>query len=126
MTIFNYRKFFRSFFYATRGLKHLIAREQNARVHSMVALLVIALAIYLQVSSIEAAMLFFAIALVFTVEITNTAIEKLLDVVHPESHNQIAFIKDALAGAVLIAAIAASVVGILIFLPYLNLSLIHI
>jgi diacylglycerol kinase len=62
--------------------------------------------------------LFFAVALVFATEITNTAIEKLLDVVHPESHYQIAYVKDALAGAVLIVSAIAIIVGLLIFYPY--------
>ena len=49
----------------------------------------------------------------------NTAIEKLLDLVHPENHVQIAFIKDALAGAVLIAASIAVVIAVLVFYPHI-------
>ncbi len=53
----------------------------------------------------------------FAIEIINTAIEKLLDIVHPQSHSQIAYVKDALAGAVLIAAMIALGCWILRFLP---------
>ena len=120
MTRFNYRKFFRSFKYATRGLVRLIATEQNARIHFLLACFAGAMAIGFGITHTEVAILFFATALVFSTEITNTAIEKLLDLVHPENHEQIAFIKDALAGAVLIAAIIAAVVFFFIFYPYVK------
>ena len=120
MTHFNYRKFGRSFHYAFRGLIRLLETEQNARVHLAATVLVGIAALAFHVSRVEAAVLFFAVVLVFAIEITNTAIEKLLDLVHPESHTQIAFIKDALAGAVLIAAIIAAVVAVAVFLPYVK------
>ena len=123
MTRFSYRKFSRSFYYAFRGLRRLVATEQNARVHFVAALAVGILALALHVPRLEMAVLFFAIVLVFAIEITNTAIEKLLDLLHPDSHEQIAFIKDALAGAVLLAAIIALGVGIAVFYPYLRHAL---
>jgi diacylglycerol kinase len=76
-------------------------------------------AYFFHLTRLEAVILFFAVVLVFAIEIINTAIEKLLDLIHPESHSQIAYIKDALAGAVLISAAIAAVVGSLIFYPYL-------
>lgn len=119
MSHFSYRKFFRSFRYAFRGLTRLIRTEQNARVHFFITILV-GLAVYaFGLSRLEAVLVFFAVVLVFAIEIINTAIEKLLDLVHPDSHSQIAYIKDALAGAVLIAAVIAAVVGGLIFYPYI-------
>jgi diacylglycerol kinase len=118
MTRFSYRKLFLSFKYASRGLVRLIATEQNARVHFLLASLAAALAIGFRITHVEVAILFFAIVLVFAIEIINTAVEKLLDLVHPESHEQIAFVKDALAGAVLIAAIIAAVVFFFVFYPY--------
>ena len=118
MTRFSYHKFFRSFKYAFRGLVRLIATEQNARVHFLIASFAAAMAIGFHITHVEVAVLFFAIVLVFAIEITNTAIEKLLDLVHPENHDQIAYIKDALAGAVLIAAFIAFVVFLLVFYPY--------
>ena len=120
MSHFSYLKFFRSFRYAIRGLTRLIATEQNARVHFVATIIVGLAAYFFQLSRLEAVVLFFAVVLVFAIEIINTAIEKLLDLVHPESHSQIAFIKDALAGAVLITAVIAFVVGALIFYPHLK------
>lgn len=120
MTRFSYRKFFRSFYFAVRGLRRLLETEQNSRIHLIAAILLGCLAYGFHLHAIEAAVLFFAVVLVFAIEITNTAIEKLLDVIHPESHDQIAFIKDALAGAVLIASVIAVVVGILVFYPHIR------
>lgn len=120
MTQFNYRKFFRSFFYALRGLIRLIETEQNARIHLVASVIVGICCFAFKLNRIEVAVLFFAVVLVFAVEIINTAIEKLLDIVHPESHSQIAFVKDALAGAVLIAAIIAAGVGFFIFYPHIK------
>lgn len=120
MSHFSYRKFFRSFYYAVRGLKRLIATEQNARVHLVAAVTVGVLALAFHVTHTEMAVLFFAIVQVFAIEITNTAIEKLLDLVHPEAHSQIEYIKDALAGAVLLAAIIAVGVGLAVFYPHVK------
>lgn len=120
MSHFSYRRFFSSFRYAIRGIINLILTEQNARVHFFATILVGLSAYFFHISRLEAVVLFFAVVLVFVIEIVNTAIEKLLDLVHPGNHQQIAFIKDALAGAVLIAAIIASVVGVLIFTPYIR------
>jgi len=124
MSRFSYRRFFRSFGYAVRGLARLIATEQNARVHAVTAVVVAVLAIAFRLSRLEMAVLFFAIVQVFAIEITNTAIEKLLDLLHPQTHDQIAYIKDALAGAVLLAAIIAVGVGVAVFYPHV-ISLAH-
>lgn len=120
MSKFNVKKFIRSFGHAFQGVYHLLETEQNARVHFVVAIMAGISAVSLKLSRLEAALLFFAIVLVFAIEIINTAVEKLLDLVHPESHHQIRFIKDALAGAVLISATIAVVVGILIFYPHIR------
>lgn len=120
MITFNFRKFIRSFYYAGRGLHMLLVREQNSRVHALATILAGIGAVYFHLNRIEATLLFFAVILVFAIEIINTAIEKLLDLVHPESHEEIAFIKDALAGAVLIAAVIAVVVAVLVFYPHIR------
>jgi diacylglycerol kinase len=59
-----------------------------------------------------------AILLVIGFEIMNTAMEKFLDIVHPDSHYQIRYIKDSMAGAVLVSAVIAFVVGVIVFYPY--------
>ena len=117
---FNPAKLYRSFIYASKGLVNLLKTEQNARVHLIYALVVGCLAYILSISRIEAIILFFAVVLVFAMEITNTAIEKLLDIVRPESSKAVEYIKDAMAGAVLVSAIIALVVTVLVFFPYFN------
>lgn len=116
----DWKRFVKSFGYAIQGIINLLRLEQTARIQFVAGLLVFFLAYLFSVSRIEDTILFFAVALVFVVEITNTAIEKMLDLLHPQSHYQVAFIKDAMAGASLIASIIALVVGLLIFYPYLN------
>ncbi|MEI6144317.1 MAG: diacylglycerol kinase family protein [Candidatus Berkelbacteria bacterium] len=113
-------KLFNSFMYASRGIVNLLKSEQNARIHLIYAIVVATLAYILSISRIEAIVLFFAVTLVIAMETINTAIEKLLDIVKPEHCKQVEFIKDAMAGAVLITSIIAVVVSVLIFFPYFD------
>lgn len=115
---FNFRKFLKSFSYASKGIVNLFKTEQNARIHIIIAIITGTTAYLMHVTRLEATILFFAIISVLSIEIINTAIEKFIDLIHPENHKQIEYIKDAMAGAVLIASIIAFVVGILIFYPH--------
>lgn len=117
---FNVKRFFKSFHHAINGVIFLLTSEQNARVHAMITIMVGILAYILDVSRLEAAILFMAVILVFAIEIINTAIEKTFDLLHPEDHQVIKGIKDAMAGAVLISATIAFVVALVIFLPYIK------
>lgn len=121
LVIKDYKKFKASFGYAWRGFTTLIKTEQNARFHLFVGTIVGISAIVLKISRIEKAVLFMAVVLVFAIEIMNTAIEKLLDIVHPDNHATIRYVKDAMAGAVLITASIAAVVGLLVFYPHFKL-----
>jgi len=117
---FSFKKLFQSFRHATNGVIFLLTNEQNARIHAIVTILVGVLGYIFQVSRLEATILFIAVVLVFAIEIINTAIEKIFDLLHPENHEIIRSVKDAMAGAVLISAIIAFVVAVLIFLPYIK------
>lgn len=117
---FNIKKFWRSFNHAINGIIFLLTSEQNARVHAVLTICVGILAYILDVSRLEAAILFIAVILVFAIEIINTAIEKTFDLLHPEDHQIIKGVKDAMAGAVFISAIIALVVAILVFLPHVK------
>ena len=77
------------------------------------------LAAYLGVPRVEWALLVFAIALVWVAEGLNTGIEFLADAAVPDPHSLIKHAKDVAAGAVLLASIAAAVIGALVFLPHL-------
>lgn len=115
---FSFTSLIKSFLYASKGIINLLKTEQNARIHLAYAIVVAVMAYIFSISRIEAIILFFAVVLVIAMEIINTAIEKLLDIINPESSSAVEYIKDAMAGAVLIAAIIALVVTVLIFLPY--------
>lgn len=115
----NPRKLPASFRYAVRGLWHVIRTEQNLRIHIIAAAVAIILALWLDVSGLEWAVLLLVIGLVIVTEVFNTVAEDFLDIIHPHQHPTVRRIKDALAGAVLVAAIVAVGVGILIFLPHL-------
>ncbi len=121
---FDLKKFIKSFGHAIDGVVFLLTNEQNARVHTIITILVGIGAYVFQVTRIEAAVLFMAVILVFAIEIINTAIENVFDLLHPENHEIIKGVKDAMAGAVLISAVIAFVVAVLIFLPHIKLLLV--
>lgn len=113
----------RSFGYAGRGIWHVIRTEANLRIHVIATAVVIITGILLEISGPEFAILLLAIGLVLIAEVLNTVIEDFLDILHPKHHRAVRRIKDALAGAVLLAALVAVGVGVLIFGPYLLAAL---
>jgi diacylglycerol kinase (ATP) len=108
----------RSFQYAFQGLRRLY-RERNARIHAAVTVLVIGLGWALGLPPLEWVLLALAATLVWVAEAMNTALEVLSDAVIPEHNPLIGAAKDVAAGAVLLAAIGAVVVGLLVFVPHL-------
>ncbi len=108
------RKTLRSFRFAGQGIVDLFRYENNAKVHLLVAVGVIAVGFWLKLSVIEWSIILTQIGLVWAAEAINTAIEKLCDVVSPAHHPVIGKVKDMAAGAVLILGILAVVVGLLI------------
>jgi len=117
---FSLNRFFNSFAHAINGVIFLLKSEQNARVHATNAIIVAILAYIFEISATDMALLFIAVIMVFAIEIINTAIEKVFDVCHPDQHPVIRGAKDAMAGAVLIAAIISLAVEILIFAPFVK------
>ncbi|MCX7987688.1 MAG: diacylglycerol kinase family protein [Bacteroidales bacterium] len=109
----------KSFGFAFRGLFLFFKTEAHAKTHLVAAVTVIILGFVLKIKPIEWALISLAIGLVLTAESLNTAIEKLTDKLWNENNEQAAFIKDVAAGGVLIAAIAACVIGAVVFIPYL-------
>lgn len=102
---------------AFRGALLLIRTEGSIKIQVFIAILMTAAGFYFEISSTEWMLQIFAIALVLGVEGLNTAIEKLSDFVKPEFDSKIGFIKDISAGAVMLVSIAASIVGLIIYLP---------
>ena len=105
--------------HALHGVRHILRHERNARIHLVFAILALLAGVALRVSAAELAAVFFAVVLVFLAEIFNTAIERTLDLIDLRENAKIKLIKDMAAGAVLVAATAAVLIGAAIFVPYL-------
>lgn len=106
--------------HALDGIGFAFTSERSLRIQFGIFLIVIILGIYLQISLNDFAIIMGISALVFSLELINTAIEKSMDVIsNGEYDERIKIIKDVAAGAVLIAAIFAIVEGALIFIPKL-------
>ena len=113
------RRLIRSFGYAFSGIGHGLKTQANLRIQVAFASGVIVAGLWLQISAIEWAILVATIMIVLSAELFNTAIEALVDRVGSEPHPLSKIAKDAGAGAVLIGAIGAVIVGLLIFGPRL-------
>ena len=115
----EWAKFIAGFGFAFRGLWYTLRTQRNARVHVVIACLAIAMGIVLHISAVEFAMIFVAISSVFIAEMFNTVIELCVDLASPE-YNQLAEIaKDVAAGAVLLSAMLAVVIGLFVLGPHL-------
>ncbi len=113
------KRLLKSFHFAFKGLKKVWQTEKNFRIHSIIGLLVIMLAAYIGIQGFDYLILLIVIALVLILEIFNSSLERLVDMLSPSTHHFAKEIKDLLAAAVLIAAALAAVVGVVIFWPYL-------
>lgn len=103
--------------YAVKGAFKLITTEHSVMVQFSLAVIMIIAGFYFEIDRYEWMMQILAFGLVLGIESLNTAVEKIADFVHPEFHDKIGFIKDIAAGAVLFAAMAAIVIGLLIYVP---------
>ncbi len=110
------RGFFRSFKYALEGLKQVM-EQQNFRFDLMMAFIVIVAGVFTGISRIEWMVLVIVMGLMLSLEMMNTAIEKVVDLASQEIHPLAKAAKDIAAGAVLVFACVSVIIGILIFLP---------
>ena len=108
-------KLFKSFGYAFKGMFVALREEQNMRIHLIAIAVVTVLGIYLSLTAIEWAVIALTIGFVVSMEMMNSAIEAIVDHVSPEFHKDAGRIKDLAAGAVLVAAIVATVIAVYIF-----------
>lgn len=113
------KKGIRSFGCAFRGIFYAFKKETHLKIHILIALIVCVSGFILKITANEWLVCLFCIGLVVSMELVNTAIEKIVDFISPE-HNDIAGkIKDITAGAVLVCVISSVVIGIVIFAPKL-------
>ena len=116
---FSLKSRFKSFGYALNGIIQTMKSEHNFWIHLAVMLLVIIFGFVLQVSVTEWILLVFCMGFVLSAEIFNSAIEVLTDLVSPEQNPKAGLAKDMAAGAVLVSAITAAIIGLIIFVPKL-------
>ncbi len=106
-----------AFGHAFRGWWHVLRTQHNAWIHSVVATIVVAMGLWLGLKPLDWAVIVLTIAMVFTAEFINTAIEAVVDLASPVHHPLAKVGKDVGAGAVLVAALAGIVIGLLILGP---------
>ena len=109
--------FLKSFFFAFNGIK-ISLRQRNMKIHVVCALLVIALGFYFKITTTDWCILLLCIGVVIALEIINTVIEHVVDLVSPNYNELAGKVKDLAAGAVLVVAIISAIVGCVIFWNY--------
>ncbi|TYP54971.1 diacylglycerol kinase [Thermosediminibacter litoriperuensis] len=109
------RTLLESFVYAVSGVLYSLKTQRNLRIHFLTAFLVMAASRYFGLSPLELAAVFFAVSLVIITEMINTAVETTVDMITERYHPLARIAKNVAAGAVLVAALNAVVIGYLIF-----------
>ncbi len=112
-------RFFRRFGYAGKGLRTAFSEQFNLKVHTLVAIVVVAAGFHFNLTSDEWLAIIIVIGAVITAELVNTSIEYVVDLVSPAHSPLAGKIKDIAAAAVLIATITACTVGVVVFGKYL-------
>ncbi|OGI27099.1 MAG: hypothetical protein A2359_02435 [Candidatus Moranbacteria bacterium RIFOXYB1_FULL_43_19] len=116
----NLKKLFQSFRCAFRGLKYVLKNEQNFQLEILIGIFIVILMLILDIRDWQKVALFLVIFAVLAVELINTILERVVDILKPRVHPYAQLIKDVMAAAVLIASIGAVVIGTIIFYPYIK------
>ncbi len=114
-----FKKRYNSFKFALQGINSAVRSEPHMRLHMLSAIGVILAGFIFQVTKLEWCLLIASIGFVLVAEIFNTAIETLTNLVSPGRNPLAGKTKDLAAGAVLVAAITAVIIGLIIFIPYI-------
>lgn len=112
------RRFIKSLLFAWRGLSFTWRHELNFRIEVAVAIAVIGFGIAAQIERSAWIALFIVISLVLVLELLNSAMEIIIDLIKPRLHEYVQITKDIMAGAVLLASLISVIVGLFIFLPF--------
>ena len=103
--------------YAIAGWLYMLRRQKNTRIQAVATIAVSILALWLQVSSLELAVLVLAITLVWMAEFLNAAFEAIINIMSPEYHPMAKVGKDVASAAVLLGVVASIIIGLLILGP---------
>lgn len=104
---------------AFHGISYVFTTQRNAKIHTLISILVLLLGIFFKLSPLQWVAITISIGIVWAAECLNTAIEKLTDLASPEYHILAKIAKDCAAASVLVASITAAAVGLIIFIPKL-------
>ena len=113
----EYKKLINSFKYATEGIVSSFRTERNMKIHVLAMIIVIALSFFFKLDKVEWSLIIIAIVSVISAELFNTAIETVVDMISPEKNPKAKLVKDIAAGAVLVVAIGAAIIGFIVFGP---------
>lgn len=113
------KRFAKSVKHALLGIRYAVGREKNFQLEIMAAVLVMILMLMLPVTQQERVLLVFVIVGVLVLELVNTSIERVVDMLKPRVHPYARIAKDVMAAAVLISSVGAVIVGFIILSPYI-------
>lgn len=116
---FSLKKRSKSTLYALNGLRVLFLEEHNSRIHIAIVIVVVTGGFLLKISNTEWLVICILIALVFSLEIINSAIENICDYISPQWNEVIKKVKDLAAAAVFVSSVISVICGAIIFLPKL-------
>ena len=114
------RKFARSVKHALRGLAYVFRYEKNFQNQIVIAVIITIAMSYFNLARWERVILFLVIMEVLIMELVNTVVERVVDILKPRVHPYARLIKDLMASTVLISAILAVIIGWIIFLPHIK------
>lgn len=117
------KKFLNSFKYAYKGIIEAFRSERNMKIHLFILLVVLVLGFLLNISILEWIICLICFGLVISLEIVNTAIETVVNLISPKYNELVKRAKDLAAGAVLFNALITFIIGIIIFLPKIMIFL---
>lgn len=112
---FSIPRLMRSMGYAVKGLAHMFTTQTNAQIHLLAIVVTTVAGLYFHISRGEWIVQTIVITIVLAAELFNTAIEQMMDHLHPEEHEKAGLVKDLAAAAVLVTAIGAVVVAAFIY-----------
>lgn len=115
------KKIINSFKYAFQGILASLKTERNMKIHMIIMVLVIIAGMIFKISKIEWMICILLFVVVIAGELLNTSIETIVDMIMPEKNEKAKIAKDVAAGAVLVLAIGAVIIGFIIFIPKIYL-----
>lgn len=117
---YDFKKQLRSFGYAWKGIRCCVGKEQNLSFHLIATALTVTAGFLLDITRTDWTIVLLCIGVVIAAELFNSAIERLVDLVSPQRQPLAGQVKDIAAGAVLVCATTAAIIGLIVFVPYLT------